>query len=75
MHHDFIGAFQNLVHAQIPQEPLNRVVLQVAVPTVHLQAVVCNVPTLVGGELLRHGAVHRVVGCLLGDEAGALPNH
>ena len=67
VHHNFVGAFEDLVDAQIPQESLNRVVLQVAIATMHLQAVIDDVEALVGGEFLGHGAVHGVVRVLRHD--------
>lgn len=30
--HDFIGALKNGVYSQIPQDPLHRIVLQIAIP-------------------------------------------
>ena len=75
MHHDLVGALEDLVYAQVTQESLNRVILQVAVATVHLQAVVNDVEALVSGKLFGHGAVHRVVGVLGLDQPGTVTDH
>ena len=63
------------MHTQVAQESLNRVVLQVAVPTVHLQAIVNDEEALVGGEFLGHGTVHRVILSLLLDHARTVSHH
>ena len=61
--------------AQISQEALDRVVLQIAVAAVHLKAVVDDVEALVCGELFSHSAVHGVVGVASRDEVGTVSNH
>ena len=63
------------MNPQVAQEPLNRVVLQIAVPSVHLQAVIDNVEALVSGKLLGHRTVHRVVGLTLSDHSGPVTHH
>lgn len=75
VHHYLVRALQDLMHAQIPHEPLDRVVLKVAVATVQLEAVVRDVEALVRRELLCHGAVHRVVRHLLGNHARTVSHH
>jgi hypothetical protein len=44
--HDLIGALKDLVHAAVPQVPLDGVVLQVTVAAMQLQAVVDDVEAL-----------------------------
>jgi len=61
VHHYLVGALQNLVNTKVSQVALDRVVLQVTIAAVHLQAVVDDVETLVCRKLLRHRAIHRVV--------------
>ena len=63
------------MHAQVTQESLNGVVLQVAVASVHLQAVVDDVEALVSGKLFGHGTVHRVVGISGLDQPGTMSDH
>jgi len=75
MHHDFIGAFEDRVDSKIPQESLNRVLLQVSVATVHLKSIVDNIEALISGDLLGHRAVHGIVRLLLGKHTGSMSYH
>jgi hypothetical protein len=75
VHHDLVGSFEDLVDSEITQEPLDGVILEVAVASVHLEAVVHDVEALVGRELLGHRAVHRVVGVLRCDQVGSMSYH
>ncbi len=50
------------MHAQIPQHALDRVVAQVAIAAVELQATVDHVEAGVGGKPLGHGGAPRRVG-------------
>src|SRR5262245_22518873 len=53
--HYLVGALENLVHAQIPQHPLDRMIAQIAIAAVDLQAAVDHGKAGVGGEPLGHG--------------------
>jgi len=66
MHHDFIGALEDLVYTEVPQEPLNRVLLEVAIPTMHLEGVIYNIETFICCYFLGHRAIHCVIGLFLG---------
>mmetsp|Transcript_21033 Transcript_21033/g.81292 ORF Transcript_21033/g.81292 Transcript_21033/m.81292 type:complete len:205 (-) Transcript_21033:4250-4864(-) len=55
--HDFVGAFENLVHAGVACQPFQRKLIQVAIATVQLQGFVADGETNVGGEALGHRAV------------------
>jgi len=63
------------MHTQVSQESLDRVVLQVAISTVHLQAIVNYVKALVSGEFLGHSAVHSVVGVACRDQVRTVAYH
>lgn len=63
------------MHTQVSQESLDRVVLQVAISTVHLQAIVNDIKALVGGKFLGHCAVHGVVGVTGSDKICTMSNH
>ena len=63
------------MNTQVSQEPLDWVILQVAVPAMHLQTVIDDVPALVSSELLGHRAVHRVVRVLGHNQARTMPHH
>src|SRR6201999_3760438 len=52
--HDLVGAFEDLVHAQVAQIALDGEVLQVAVAAMQLQRVVDDLEADVGGEALAH---------------------
>ena len=52
--HHLVGAFQDLVHAHVAQHALDRMVAQIAVAAVQLQAAVDHLETCVGGEPLGH---------------------
>lgn len=41
----------------------------------HLKGVINDVEAFVGGELLRHGAVHGVVGVLISDALSTVADH
>ena len=61
--------------AQISQEALNRVILQVAIPSMHLQTVVYDVEAFVSGEFLGHGTVHGVVWILCHNQISTMSYH
>lgn len=63
------------MNAQISQEALDRVILQVTVTSVHLQTVVNNVETFVSGELLCHGTVHSVIWISCHDQISTMSHH
>ena len=63
------------MNTQISQEALDRVILQVAVTSVHLQTIVHNVETFVSGELLCHGTVHSVVRISCHDQISTMSHH
>src|SRR5438067_6502508 len=60
--HDLVGAFEDLVHAQIAQIALDREVLEVAVAAVELQRLVRDMKPGIGREALGHRALHRRLG-------------
>src|SRR3546814_16386640 len=53
--HDLVGAFQDLVHPQVPKVALDGVVLDVAVTAVKLQRLIADLEAGVGGEALGQG--------------------
>ena len=63
------------MYPQVSQESLNWVVLQVPVPSMHLQAVIHHVPALICRKRLRHRTVHRVVWRLFGDHSSTMAYH
>ena len=75
MHHNLVCAFEDLMDTKISQVALNRIVLKVAVPTVHLEAIIDDVEALVRRKLLSHRTVHRVVGVTSIDEIGSMSYH
>ena len=62
--HDLVGAFENLVDAQIAHQFLDAVVMQIAVAAKQLQRIVGDLETAVGDEALGHGRPFRGVGRL-----------
>ena len=57
-----VCSFQNLIDPDVPKELFHRVILQVAVPAVHLQRIVDNLKAVVSGEELGHAAkLHSVL--------------
>lgn len=75
MHHDFVGSLQNLVNTEVSQESLDGVVLQVPITSMELESIVHNVKTLVGGELLGHGAIHGLKWIVVPDGDGTVSDH
>ena len=75
MHHDFIGALEDLVDSQVPKEPLDRVLLQVPIPAMHLESIVHHIEALVGSYLLGHSTVHGIVRRLIGQKSRRMPHH
>lgn len=63
------------MNAQISQEALDRVILKVAVTSVHLQTVIHDIETFVSGEFLCHGTVHSVVRISCHDQIGTMSHH
>ena len=59
--HDLVGAFENLMHAQIAHDLLEAVIGEIAVAAVHLQRLVGDIEAGVGDEALGHGAEPRRV--------------
>src|SRR6218665_2640945 len=55
--HDFVAAFQYLVHAGVAQQALDRVLADVAVAAVQLQRLVADGKADVGGKALGHRAI------------------
>src|SRR6266849_1961838 len=60
--HHLVGAFQDLVHAQVAQYALDRVIAQIAVAAVELQAAIDHIEAGIGREPLRHGGEPRGAG-------------
>lgn len=75
VHHDFVGAFENLMNSKISQESLNWVLLQISVPTVHLESIVDDVEALISGDFLGHSTVHGIIRLLLGKHTSSMPHH
>jgi len=75
MKHDLVCPFENLVDAEVSQDPLDGVVLKVAIAAVHLKGIIDNIEALIGGELLGHGAVHCVVGLSVCYAMCAMSHH
>src|SRR5439155_26704561 len=59
--HHLVGAFQDLVDAHVAQDPLDRMIAQVAVAAVKLQAAVDDIEAGVGGVSFGHGGEPRAV--------------
>src|SRR3990172_11445055 len=57
--HDLVRALENLVHAHVAYEALDREVLQVAIAAVELERGIAHREAHVGGEALGHGAGER----------------
>src|SRR5712671_3376134 len=53
--HHLVGALENLVHAQIPQNALDGMIAQIAVAAVKLQAAIDHVEAGIGRKALGHG--------------------
>ena len=62
--HDFVGALEDLVHAQVAHDTLDFIVCKIAVAAVDLQRLVGDVEAGVGDEALGLGGV--------GDQAGSV---
>src|SRR3954452_21799913 len=52
--HDFVGAFEDLVHPEIAHQLLDAVIMQIAVAAEQLQSIVGDVEAGVGDEALGH---------------------
>ena len=63
------------MNSEVSQESLDRVILEIAISTVHLEAVIDDIRALICGEFLGHSAVHGVVGVASRDEVGTVSNH
>ena len=74
MHHDFICAFKNLVDSQVSKESLYRVVLQVTIATVHLEAIIYDVEAFVSSKLLCHSAIHCIIRCFVCNQSCTMAN-
>src|SRR5260221_8390204 len=70
--HDFIGAFKNLMNAQVAYNLLDAVFRQIAVATMQLQRFIGNIEADVGDKALGHGAELCCVGSL-GIKCGCGP--
>ena len=75
MKHYLIGAFKNLMDAEVAKDSLDWVVLKVAVTTVHLERVVHNVKAFVGCEFFGHGTIHCVVRITLHNTIRSMSHH
>lgn len=73
--HHLVGALENAVHTRIAQEHVHLVVLQVAVSSVQLQAVVNDLEALVCRVQLGHGTVACHIGVALVQHCCSLTNH
>src|SRR5580704_5522017 len=60
--HDLVGAFEDLVDAQVAQIALDREILEVAVAAMQLQRLVGDMETGIGREALGHRAVQGRLG-------------
>ena len=75
MHHDFVSTLKDLMHAEVSEEPLNRILFQITVPTMHLESVIDNYETFVCGHFLRHRAIHSVVWSFVCQKSGSMADH
>ena len=71
--HDLVGAFEDLVDAQIAQMALDREVPEVAVAAMQLQRLVDDVEPGVGGDALGHRTVQRRLGVALVEAGRGAP--
>src|SRR5436190_21926062 len=53
--HDLVGAFEDLMHAQVPQDALNGMVAQVAIAAMELEAAIDHLEAGIGRKPLGHG--------------------
>jgi len=75
MHHYLVSSLKDLVDTQVSQEALDWVVLEIAIATVHLQAVIDNVEALVGREFLGHSAIHCIVWVMCHNQLSTVSYH
>src|SRR5271169_2697972 len=73
--HDLVGAFEDLVHAQIAQIALDRKVLQIAVAAEQLQRLVADVEPGISRETLGHRAMHDRLWITAVEARGPAPDH
>src|SRR6185437_15719748 len=50
--HDLVGAFEYLVHTDVAQDALNRMIAQIAVAAMQLQAAIDHLETRIGRKAL-----------------------
>ena len=72
--HDFVGPFQDLVHAQIAHDLLDAVFAEVAVAAMQLQRLVGDLEADVGAKTLGHRAQHGGVRILAVERCGGTPD-
>ena len=75
MHHDFISTLKDLMHAEVSEEPLNWILFQITVPTMHLECVIDNFETFVCGHFFRHRAIHSIVWSFVCQKSGSMADH
>ena len=73
--HHLVGAFQDLMHAHVAQHALDRMVAQIAVAAVQLQAAVDHVEAGIGREPLGHGGEPRAPGSRRSTATAARSQH
>ena len=73
--HDFIGAFKNLMHPQIPHHALNLIVLQIPVAAVNLQRFIGDIKSGIGNKALCHGRAFGAFGVIVIERAGGVIEH
>ena len=73
--HDLIGALKDLVDPQVPNNPLKRIVLQIAISAMQLKRLIGHFKTGVRSEPLGHGAVSGRACILLIECVGRSPDH
>ena len=73
--HDFIGAFQYLVHAGVAQVTLKRILTNIAVTAVQLQRFIADIETQVRGQTFGHGTHHGAIFFLAIQLPGGKAHH
>ena len=70
-----VGSFQDLIDPDVPEELFHRVVLEVAIPSVHLEGIIDNFEAVVRGEELGHAAQLHSVRVPIIQGQGCIPHH
>src|SRR5882762_8274439 len=73
--HDLVGAFEDLVDADVAQVALDGEILEVAVAAVELQRLVADLETGIGGKALGHRAMEGRVGVAVVEARGGAAQH